>query len=167
MKLSIFIASLCILLIGCTSAGGVTPIFTLAPPLNTKSVEPNQPTTMATTNAAATPANPYAPRITDQILSQSSIYLKTAELLVMESYPPQFLLSLTGDLPTPCHEIRAVIHEPDDDNNIETEVYSLTDPNTVCVQVLEPFEVKIPINISSPGRYSVSVNGQKIGEFDW
>ena len=33
-----------------------------------------------------------------------AVYIDTADLLIMESYPVQVALHITGNLPTPCHE---------------------------------------------------------------
>jgi hypothetical protein len=47
------------------------------------------------------------------------------------------------------------------------DVYSLTDSSTICVQVLEPFNVNIPLGDFPAGHYTVLVNGDMAGEFDY
>jgi len=41
-------------------------------------------------------------------------------------------LNVTGMLPTPCHQIRFDVSEPDDANRIEINLYSTSDPDLVC-----------------------------------
>ena len=65
-----------------------------------------------------------------------------------------------------CHELRVVIGEPDAGKMIDIEVYSVTDPDAVCAQVVEPVEVSIPLGSFPAGHYTVRVNGQEAGEFD-
>ena len=83
-----------------------------------------------------------------------------------ESYPPQISLSLEGELPTPCHELRAEIAPPDAENKIQIAVYSVVDRNEACAQVLGPVEESIDLGTFPPGHYSVWVNGELAGEFD-
>jgi hypothetical protein len=69
-----------------------------------------------------------------------------------------------GSLPTPCHQLRVVIDEPDDQNQIQVQIYSLVDPNTVCIQVLETFDATIPLGSYASGSYTLFVNGEKVGD---
>jgi hypothetical protein len=108
----------------------------------------------------------YAPRPGDDQLTRDGVYLDSTDLLVMESYPPQFVLMLKGNLPTPCHELRAVYHEPDEENRINLEVYSVADPNAVCVMILQPFEQNVYLGSFPSGHYTVWVNGEQVAEFD-
>ena len=109
---------------------------------------------------------PYSPRPNDMNLSRGSIFIEEMELLIRESYPPQIAIELSGNLPTPCHELRAVIREPDDENKINVDVYTVVDPNVMCTQVLKPFAQNIELGTFPSGHYSVWVNGAMIGEFD-
>jgi hypothetical protein len=58
------------------------------------------------------------------------------------------------------------IDPPDAENKIFVDVYSVTDPNQVCVQVLKPFEASIDLGTFPSGHYTVWVNGEMAGEFD-
>jgi len=97
-------------------------------------------------------------------MQRGEVFIDTQEILILESFPLQFQLQVTGSLPTPCHELRAVVEEPDDQNQIRVDMYSLVDPDTVCAQVLEPFDVSLSLGSYPSGTYSVFVNGEKIGE---
>jgi hypothetical protein len=110
--------------------------------------------------------SPLAPKPGDDKLLRGSVFISEKSLLIRESYPPQISLSLKGDLPTPCHELRAEIASPDPENKIMVSIYSVVDPNVACAQVLESFEEFIDLGTFPSGHYSVWVNGESAGEFD-
>ncbi len=129
---------------------------------------------------AATPPNPDqpissddtpAPQVTpptptDSNLLRGNAYLDSVELLTLESYPLQFMLVLKGSLPTPCNQLRVDVNPPDGENKIIVDVYSVTQPDMVCAQVLEPFEENIPLGSFPTGHYTLWVNGGLASEFD-
>jgi hypothetical protein len=85
---------------------------------------------------------------------------------VQGSNPAHYLLSLKGNLPTPCHALRVKVNPPDATNRIMVEVYSLTNPNKMCAEVLKPFEQTIDLGGFPTGHYTVFVKGRLVGEFD-
>ena len=97
---------------------------------------------------------------------EPTVVQKLTDLLAMESFPVQFSLLLKGNLPTPCHELRAVYYEPDADNKIKLEIYSVAKLDAVCVQMLQPFEQGIYLGSFPSGHYTVWVNGEQVAEFD-
>lgn len=111
-------------------------------------------------------SNPYAPRTADSTLTRGEVFVQEMGLLIRESYPPQISLNLSGDLPTPCHQLRVQVNEPDENNKIDVEAYSVVDPEMICIQVLEPFQASIDLGTFPSGHYSVWVNGELAGEFD-
>lgn len=112
------------------------------------------------------PANPLRPKPGDVKLTRGNIFIQESGLLIRESFPPQVSLSFSGDLPTPCHELRAVINPPDTDNKIVVDAYSVVDPNMICTQVLKPFQESIDLGTFPSGHYTVWINGEMAGEFD-
>jgi hypothetical protein len=110
--------------------------------------------------------DPYAPRPGDEAKQRGEVYIDSHDILILESFPPQFRLQVTGSLPTPCHELRAVVDEPDEQNQIHVEMYSLVDPAITCAQVLEPFEASISLGSFESGSYTVFVNGEQVGEIN-
>lgn len=100
---------------------------------------------------------------------RGEVYISETQLLVMESYPVQLSLVVNGDLPTPCHQFQADVPEPDANNAIHVQVYSLVNPDTMCVEVLKPFEqgIAIPMHGQVDGQYSVWLNGELVGEFSY
>ncbi len=115
-----------------------------------------------------TPGTPpiYAPRPGDEDLQRGEVFLDSAEILAMESYPVQFAVVLKGNLSTPCHQLRVFYHEPDAQKGIKLEVYSLSDPNAVCAQMLEPFEQNVYLGRFPSGHFTVWVNEEQVAEFD-
>jgi hypothetical protein len=108
----------------------------------------------------------FSPQKGDAGLSIGNVYLDSAELLILESYPIQVNLYISGNLPTPCNELRVKVNDPDTNNRIYIEIYSVSNPDTMCVQVLQPFDTNISLGSFSPGHYKVYLNGELIGEFD-
>lgn len=108
----------------------------------------------------------YLPKPEDAFLTRGEAYIDSSDLLTMESYPLQFMLNLKGSTPTPCHQLRVLVNPPDAENKILVEVYSVSDPSAICVQVLSPFEVNIPLGSFATGKYVLLVNGNQVAEFD-
>jgi hypothetical protein len=106
------------------------------------------------------------PRPADSDLTRGAVYLDTINLLTMESNPPQFSLALTGNLPTPCDQLRVAVSPPDVENKIIIEVYSVSDPDAICAEVLKPFTENIPLGRFPSGHYTLWVNGEQVAEFD-
>lgn len=102
-------------------------------------------------------------------LSQGNAFVNSADVIVMESYPVQVTLALSGELPTPCNQLTVDISEPNADNQIHIDVYSLVDPAMTCIAVIEPFDeqVSLPVESLADGTYEVWVNGTLIGEFSY
>jgi hypothetical protein len=108
----------------------------------------------------------YAPASEDEQMVRGNVFIDESELILLESYPVQAKLDLDGSLPTPCHELRAVAQPPDDQDEIHVEVYSLTDPDQICIQVLEAFTASIPLGSYTEGKYTVWVNDEVVGEIN-
>lgn len=109
--------------------------------------------------------NGYAPQPSDINLIQGKAFVSTKELLTLESFPLQFVLHLTGDLPTPCQQLRVAVSAPDTTNRINVDVYSVSEPDKICSQVIEPFDVSVPLGSFSPGTYTLWVNSEMLAEF--
>ena len=106
---------------------------------------------------------PWEPAVGDENLVRGEVFIEKQEVIVQESFPPQFVLKLSGALPTPCHQLRVKVNGPDAQNQIQVEVYSLAKPDEICIQVLEPFEESIPLGSYTSGEYKVLVNGKQAG----
>ena len=166
MKLLLPLVLFAALLAACgpTSASTSAPDSPATSPGTTDLPAPNP---IATDNPAQErPTMPYAPKPGDTKLIRGNIFIEEKGLIIRESYPPQIAVSISGNLPTPCHEIRAEIGEPDAENKISVAVYTVVDPNMICTQVLKPFTENIELGTFPRGHYTVWLNGEMVGEFD-
>lgn len=109
--------------------------------------------------------NSYLPQAEDESLTRGAAFVDFKEILTLESFPLQFMLHLTGSLPTPCNQLRVAVSPPDVDRKILVDVYSVSNPDEICIQVIEPFDVSIPLGSFPEGKYSLWVNGEMVAEF--
>lgn len=159
-RITIFVVS-GLLIAACTSASGPTPEPNPTPPDS-----PITSPTEGDMNTSEPIENPFSPKPLDGTFERGNVFIQESGLLIRESYPPQISLAISGDLPTPCHQLRVVIGEPDENNKINVDVYTVVDPNMMCTQVLKPFSESIDFGMFPSGHYSVWVNGGPVGEFD-
>jgi hypothetical protein len=122
--------------------------------------------------SAALPTSTAECESCDPIDSQGgAVYITNTDLLIAESYPVQVSLHVTGDLPTPCHSLNYSyqVGSPNDRFRIDVTAWSESDPDAICIQVLEPFEASIPISMegAADGTYTLWLNGELVGEFSY
>jgi len=107
----------------------------------------------------------FAPKPEDKSLRKANASVESSDLLILESLPQQYRLQLSGTLPTPCHQLRVERVESDEPGIIAFEVYSVVDPDQICTQVLQPFDVTIPVEQVEPDQeYTVVVNDEPVAE---
>ena len=161
-----------IFLAGCASASPNTPaedkgIETTATPSPVDAtptvIKPDS--TGSSDSAGESAGSPLEPLPNESEMIRGGAFVTKSEIILMESSPVQVELKVTGTLPTPCHQLRATVSEPDADNNIYVEIYSLTDPDTICIQMLEPFDTSIPLGSFETGGYTVYLNNAEVGKF--
>ena len=127
---------------------------------------PNDTVTSNNPDTKASDTQPYQPQPGDDAMTRGQAFLDSADLLILESYPVQIMLIIKGSLPTPCHQLRVAIDPPDEKNQIQVDLYSVIEPNQICVQVEEPFERNVGLGSFPTGHYSIWNNGEIIAEFD-
>ena len=110
--------------------------------------------------------NSLDPKPGDENLIRGPVYLEETQIYVLESYPMQVRLQLKGNLPTPCHQLRAVVSGPDSQDRINVELYSLVEPDLNCIQVLEPFDETVSLGSFTGGSFTVWVNGEKVEDLN-
>jgi hypothetical protein len=103
--------------------------------------------------------------LADKDLQSGPVYIDATQLIMKESYPVQVELLVVGNLPTPCHHLRVDTTEPDEDGHIQIQIYSVSNPDTMCAQVLEPFEAAIPLGDFTEGNFTYSINDEFDGKF--
>jgi hypothetical protein len=97
-------------------------------------------------------------------LQQGNAFVDEARVQISESTPPRLNVSLQGNLPTPCHQLRVDVSGPDAQQEIHLKVYSVVNPQQMCAQVLQPFQINLPFQLIESGPYRVFVNGELAGE---
>lgn len=159
------------LLMAACGLATATPTRTPEPPT------PLPPTASGSGVVSATPAPPgleepnappppYAPAPGDDQLQRGNAFVDSAEMIVAESFPPQFFLHLAGSVPTPCDQLRVTVSTPAVGNRIDVEVYSVAGPYAACAQMLQTFDVNVRLGTFPTGKYEVWVNGQPVGEIE-
>jgi hypothetical protein len=116
-------------------------------------------------NASPEPGAPPAEEPASGNWMRGNVYVDFADILTRESMPPQYALVLQGNLPTPCHQLQVEVSEPNAENRIDVNAYSLVDADVMCLQVLQAFEETVTIGVLPAGNYSLWLNGEMVGEF--
>jgi hypothetical protein len=160
MKKNIIILMAILLAVACTP----TAEPATSPP-DTAVTSP--PVIDATPQASDTQIAPsFAPLPSDGNLQRGSVFISASELLIRESFPVQIALVLSGETPTPCHQLRVVVNRPDTENKILVDAYTVSNPNVNCTQVVKPFQEIVEVGTFPTGHYTVWVNDIQVGEFD-
>ncbi len=141
---------------------GATPFPYPPPSQATTPSEPIEPYPIASEMYTV----PVTPVPSDEKMIEGTVFIEGSDILTLESYPPQFAVAISGNLPTPCHQLRSKVSQPDEQNRIYIEVFTLTKPNEMCIQVLKPFEAVIPLGNYPSGKYTIWLNGKQIGEIN-
>jgi len=109
---------------------------------------------------ADTPSTTSTPATTAPTGEEAPAYIDSVEFIFLESYPVQVRAIVSGNLPTPCHTADWRIGETGAEGSVTLAVFStLADPDAVCIQVLEPFEITVDIGDFETGEHLLVVNG--------
>lgn len=121
----------------------------------------------ASTGSTSLTSTSFAPQPGDSKLKRDVVYLDLAKsrLLVSATLPATVQAVITGNLPDPCHLLRAVVGPISVNGTINIQVYSLVNPGTACITVLKPFSITIPLGTFTTGQYTVVVDGSRLGSF--
>ncbi len=167
MKRIIYLIVVSLILMSCTGRPTPLALPTESLPSTTPTQNMDQPVSVTPSDMTnPTPENVYAPKPGDEKLYRANVLIDEHNLLTLESYPLQFSVSISGSLPDPCHELRVSINPPNAENKITLDVYSVVDPNMICIQVVKAFKATVPLGSFPKGHYTVWLNGEMIGEFD-
>ena len=125
---------------------------------------PEDPVSSEPPADAPTTNQPWQPLPEDASSQRGMVFIEKKDLLTLESNPPQYVLVLAGSLPTPCHQLRIQVPEVDGKGRLMVDAYSIYKPGEVCIQVLEPFEVRVPLGSFAEQKVSILLNGELLGE---
>jgi hypothetical protein len=92
------------------------------------------------------------------------VFITTADLRIMESFPIQVALDVSGDKPTPCHEIFWTVE--DDGEVIAIDMISQVAQDQACTDVIEPFTIVVPLGSWVDESREVTLNGEPVGSFE-
>lgn len=151
MKRMTFITFALMLILAACSPSSDLPVFNDSP--------------VSSDDTPAPQMKDFRPKPEDEKMMRNNVYLDSTDLLTLESYPLQFMLTISGNLPTPCHQLRVMTNPPDAENRIHIEVYSVTNPDAMCAEVLQPFNVNISLGSFPEGEYTLWINGELAAEF--
>lgn len=94
-----------------------------------------------------------------------SVYIDSYEINKGDT-PDAVWITISGNLPTPCHKLHVNVQEPDAQNRIYIEVYSTVKSDAMCAQVLQPFMQRVQVTGLANGSYLLYLNGEKIADLD-
>ncbi len=127
----------------------------------------------ATAMPSPTPASisgneQYAPQPGDNALVSDTVEFDSAEIAKSGSSTSPVQADIAYRLPTPCHQLRAIVSPADSSGRINIKMYSLMKPNTACTLMALATPLHVPLSLGSlpAGHYSVYVNEVKAVEFD-
>ena len=123
------------------------------------------PTTGAPGDSGLSSAYPPAPE--DASREKGTVFIEESGLMAVDGQPGAAVIAASGNLPTPCHNLRAQVTPPDASNVVAVEVYSVFDPNMMCTQVLKPFSGELArIGGLPSGSYSITLNSTELGKLE-
>lgn len=167
--------ALSVILILLTAACQGTPATTTAPagenqptPASTQAESYPAPTDLQpqSDQSFALPFLAYPVMPFDEGYARGEFMIDQVELHPNPTDPKQTDLIVSGSLPTSCNQPRIVVSEPDANNQINIEIYSVAPSDAICTQALSPWEgVMATLGDLPAGTYNVVVNSQPVGEF--
>ncbi|NPA27110.1 MAG: hypothetical protein GXO36_05895 [Chloroflexi bacterium] len=98
--------------------------------------------------------------------ARSVAYVESVELVLLTNDKPRWVLAITGTLPTPCNQPRFTARQ--EDHRLLVELFSVRDPNTICIEVIQPFQGYIDLSpwIDQGWAGEVWLNGQLVGRIE-
>ena len=129
------------------------------PPLTTTTVSPDEPVGgPGPVGSIPMPRPPIDGNIDGEVT------ITSADLRIMESFPIQVALDVSGEKPTPCHEVFWTVE--DTGEIIEIEMISQVASDQACAQVIEPFTIAVPLGSWEGESRDVELNGEAVGSFE-
>jgi hypothetical protein len=92
------------------------------------------------------------------------VWITAADLRIMESYPIQVMLDVSGEKPTSCHEVFWTVE--DTGVAIEIDMISQIAADQVCAQAIAEFSIAVPLGSWADESREVFLNGESVRSFD-
>lgn len=102
----------------------------------------------------------------DNKMRRESLFITVSEIVVKGQSPADVFLHLEGMLPTPCHQFGVEIFDPDDQNQIQVDVFALIEAERQCRGMTTPFTEDVAIGSFMSGIFQVTLNETPLGSFD-
>ena len=103
------------------------------------------------------------------MMQRGPVFIESIEILSREGAFEELVISIVGNLPTPCNQFAFDYSSSNTvENVIAVEVFSLRDPESLCAQMLQPFAEKMVLKVKGlpSGEYKVLVNNKEVGRID-
>ena len=96
---------------------------------------------------------------------QNLVYVDSVEVVIMESFPVQVNLSVSGNLSVPCVELLPAAVGRKENTFTVVLAETVLGPAETCIAVLEPFSTSVSLDVRGleAGTYVVNVNGVETG----
>jgi inhibitor of cysteine peptidase len=94
---------------------------------------------------------------TDFLESKQNVFVDDLQILIMESFPVQVRVIVTGNLPDGCTSIISSKADMIDDTTFVLSIFTERPEDMMCTMALVPFEESISLDVHglSAGTYSV------------
>lgn len=89
------------------------------------------------------------------------VTIDTVQTAILESFPVQVNVNVTGNKSVPCVELLAPAISRKDSLFVVVLAETSLGPEASCIAMIDPFEISFPLDVSglSAGTYTVRVNG--------
>lgn len=137
------------------------------PPLTTTTVSPDQPVDSNGDEPIGEPGpvgSIPVPRPPLDGNVDGEVWITGADVRILESFPIQVMLDVSGEKPTPCHEIFWSVE--DTGEVIEIDMISQVASDQACAQVIEPFTIAVPLGTWEGETREIQLNGESVGSFE-
>ncbi|MBC8170645.1 MAG: hypothetical protein H7X77_03200 [Anaerolineae bacterium] len=91
-------------------------------------------------------------------LIRADTLIDSAEVLVMESFPPQLMLNVKGYQPDGCN-YPVQVEQTREGNTIKVHIFREMPMDIMCTMIVVSYEAAIPLGSFDPGEYTIDVNG--------
>ncbi len=137
-----------------TPTAAPSPTFA-AVPSSTPAAVPSE-----TPAAAPSPTAGAAPAPTEPNVISGRAMVKDIEIIMLESFPVQVQVVISGNLPDGCTRIDQ-IEQARLGNTFQVTVTTRRPADAMCTQALVPFQERVPLDVKGlpAGTYTIDVNG--------